>query len=288
MSEVTYRKREREEDNEEPLIQLREEPTVKKLHEIEEPNESNSCVIKLGKTGKRVTFVSKEDFEHLNQFKWTYCDGYVSTTTSTNGKSWRMNIYIMQVLHGHNTEGMFVDHVRGNTLDHRYEMLRVLTPAENAQNKKNREGRFNGVRFDKKAGKWVAALGKDMGNIHLGSYDVQEKAIEARDVYLYHLSKTEKHYYNLAYPERADIYNNMTPYKKPEKIHSKYFGVSALRSVFIAQINYGGRKVRLLDSDDEIACARAVDAFVIEKKMDRKLNFPDEHPDYIPPPTLKK
>lgn len=70
-----------------------------------------------------------------------------------------------------------VDHVNGDTLDNRRENLRIVSPAENAQNQGARGGsRFRGVSFDKSRGRWLASATLDGKRTTIGRFDTEEEA----------------------------------------------------------------------------------------------------------------
>lgn len=87
-----------------------------------------------------------------------------------------------------------IDHINGITTDNRIENLRVVTMAENQQNRtlacKSQSG-IRGVDFQKREGKWRARIKAYGKPILLGMYETKE---EARDAYL--LAKREFHKVN--------------------------------------------------------------------------------------------
>lgn len=80
-----------------------------------------------------------------------------------------------------------VDHINHNTLDNRISNLRLLTNAENMQNRRGatRGNRTSGIRgISWKNGKWTVRVGVNGLKYHIGTYsDIEEAkqaAIEAR------------------------------------------------------------------------------------------------------------
>ena len=73
------------------------------------------------------------------------------------------------------SDDMVVDHINHNRLDNRKQNLRLCTQGENLRNKK-----VKGVAFDKRRNKWYARIMINRKNLHLGSFDTKEEAIEAR------------------------------------------------------------------------------------------------------------
>ena len=67
-----------------------------------------------------------------------------------------------------------VDHKNGNSLDNRFENLRLATGADNIKNQKKRKTNtsgFKGVSWDKKNKKWRARIQVNNKLIHLGCYN---------------------------------------------------------------------------------------------------------------------
>lgn len=82
-----------------------------------------------------------------------------------------------------------VDHINHNTLDNRLENLRVVTHAENLQNRRGADRRnmssgYRGVYWNKNLGKWNVQVRTNGVGYHIGCYtDLEEAnkaAIEAR------------------------------------------------------------------------------------------------------------
>lgn len=81
-------------------------------------------------------------------------------------------------------EGLEVDHIDGDGLNNSRSNLRLATRTQNSANRgKNRNNRsgFKGVTFYKRTGKWMAQIGVDGKNVHLGYYGTPEEAAEAYD-----------------------------------------------------------------------------------------------------------
>jgi hypothetical protein len=83
-----------------------------------------------------------------------------------------------------------VDHINGVRGDNRWENIRAATPQENQRNAKRRKDNTSGrvgvgrYKVSKKWRAYIRASGKD---IHLGSFDCKQDAVEARE-------KAEKYY----------------------------------------------------------------------------------------------
>ena len=96
--------------------------------------------IELRNSKKEITgyaIVSPEDYEHLNQFKWYKNNGYV--IGNVNKKKWSIHRYIMIEISKNNLIPQNpIDHINNNPLDNRRDNLRIVTPSENARNKKKK------------------------------------------------------------------------------------------------------------------------------------------------------
>lgn len=103
---------------------------------------------------------------------------------------------VFEMFNGEIQDGMVVDHINGIKDDNRIDNLRVVSVSINAKNQKvnskNNSG-INGVRFYKRAGKWIA-YSKSFGKyVHLGYFDSMESAIDARELYNSENGFTERH-----------------------------------------------------------------------------------------------
>lgn len=71
------------------------------------------------------------------------------------------------------------DHLNGNSLDNRRSNLRIVTRQQNILNRgmqKNNTSGYRGVSFNKKSGKWIAAI-KNEGKLRIvGYYETKELA----------------------------------------------------------------------------------------------------------------
>lgn len=90
-------------------------------------------------------------------------------------------------------ENMVVDHINGNGLDNRKSNLRVVTQAQNNQNRRgatraNSSSGFRGVYWDNRRNKWKVAVKVNKRTIQVGRFDSLHQAViaakEARRKYL--------------------------------------------------------------------------------------------------------
>ena len=72
-------------------------------------------------------------------------------------------------------DGMDIDHINGDTHDNRIENLRCVTRSQNHYNKKSK-----GYGWHKGAGKWCAWIFIDKKQKHLGLFNTEEGAAQAR------------------------------------------------------------------------------------------------------------
>ena len=133
------------------------------------------------------TIVDDEDFEWLNQWKWTYkhvktlsCgEDYgivVRNNYSSNGK--RTNIIRMHRVILNAPPNFQVDHINGNRLDNRRRNIRLATIGQNNKNKRSvaKSGYKNVYREECINLRWFSKIMVDRKTIHLGCYDSKEEA----------------------------------------------------------------------------------------------------------------
>lgn len=88
---------------------------------------------------------------------------------------------LIAVMFGIATDGE-IDHVDGNGLNNRLENLRPATHTENMRNNRGwaKKGGIAGVRFAKGRKKWQAYIRCAGRHLHLGFFDTEQEAINAR------------------------------------------------------------------------------------------------------------
>jgi hypothetical protein len=127
--------------------------------------------------------VDDEDFDRLNQWKWTAekrRNGfYAMRVARVNGKKRTVRMHV-EVL----GPGADIDHRDGNGLNNQRANLRRCTPAENGWNVKKlsqrgKTSRFKGVSWSEKYCRWNAHIGLNGGKRNLGCYPSEELAAAA-------------------------------------------------------------------------------------------------------------
>jgi hypothetical protein len=126
--------------------------------------------------------VSPEDFEQLNQHRWSLSgNGYAIRWTKTG------MIYLHRLIMGlERGDASNVDHIDGDPLNCTRANMRVVSHAQNLQNHagcKNASSRYRGVSFNKQRGKWEAYCTVNYKKQNLGLFADEEAAAEAARTY---------------------------------------------------------------------------------------------------------
>ncbi len=123
-------------------------------------------------------YVDACDYDQISRYTWRLVGGGYAGR-SEKGKTILMHRQIMKP-----PKGMVVDHARGNKLDNSRDNLRVCTRSENARNKvkhRRASSRFKGVYYDRRKGKWFAAICFEGRLRYLGWFDDEVEAARAYD-----------------------------------------------------------------------------------------------------------
>jgi len=124
-------------------------------------------------------FVDLEDFWKVKDICW-HKNEYGYITGHVNKRNVLLHRFIMNA-----PENMLVDHAHGESSrnDNRKYNLRLATTQENCMNhqtaKHNTTG-VTGVNWHKASNKWRAFIGVNGQNVHLGTFDSFEDAIQVR------------------------------------------------------------------------------------------------------------
>ena len=131
-------------------------------------NDEGIAYIALGGSYSHLqVLVDDNQWRKMSQSRWSYSGGYAS-----NGKL--MHRIIISAL-----PDTIVDHINGNPLDNRIVNLRIVTPSENAQNKRKRpssEGIYIGVRRNRGSKTWSVRISCEDVITYLGSYQNEQIA----------------------------------------------------------------------------------------------------------------
>lgn len=132
------------------------------------------------------TIVDAQDFEALRGRIWRLHDGYAVTWETTTGVTRMVSLHreLLGLSPGDPREG---DHIDLDRLNNQRSNLRIVTKAQNLQNKSayrtsrhgRRTSRHRGVCWDKAKQKWHAYASIDRHMHHLGHYEAEEDAARA-------------------------------------------------------------------------------------------------------------
>ncbi len=135
-------------------------------------------------TQGKVAIVDDENFDWLNQWKWSvlkqpHSKNWYAVRTAWNGNRWhtiRMHRLILEI-----PLGSECDHINHNGLDNRKSNLRICTHQENMRNMtrhKNSASGIKGVTWDKSKGKWLVQIQIDKKRKFFGRFVDKAKAIQ--------------------------------------------------------------------------------------------------------------
>jgi hypothetical protein len=169
---------------------------VKNEYEIR--GKVTAIIITSKKHGRIETLINTRKLEKAKEFpyRWgitqdknTHSMYVVGTILGANKKriTTRLHRWITNA-----PEGLVVDHINHNTLDNTDENLRVLTAAENGQNRKgaikNSKSGVRGVCWVRKINKWRVVVTINKKRMNLGYFkkieEAEKVAVEARKKYM--------------------------------------------------------------------------------------------------------
>lgn len=132
-------------------------------------------------TQGQYALVDNEDFEFLNQFKWTTAirktTNYAVRAVKIEGKR---TAVLMHRYITHAPKGLQVDHINGNGLDNRKNNLRIVSVRQNAQNRQSKTvSQYPGVSYHAKYGNWVSQIAINGKRHWLGSFKFEKDAFNA-------------------------------------------------------------------------------------------------------------
>lgn len=124
--------------------------------------------------------VDDEDFEYLSQFKWyPTVNGCGKLYVSSHSKTNRAKVYMHRMILKP-PDGLFVDHVDGNTFNNQRSNLRICSRRENGRNRgkqKDNTSGYKGVSWDTWG--WKAYINTGGRNKNLGRFKDKDDAARA-------------------------------------------------------------------------------------------------------------
>lgn len=122
-----------------------------------------------------VFYIDKIDFDKVKNYSWCV-NGTGMVVARVNGKVVRLQKHLLNY-----GDDLVVDHINGNTLDNRRNNMRVCLQIKNSRNgsmPKNAKLPYLGLQ--KVSTGYVAHIGFNYQQIHLGTFRTLEEAIKAR------------------------------------------------------------------------------------------------------------
>lgn len=165
-------------------------------------------IINSPKHGRKEVLVDDEDFEYLNQFRWSAhkLKNVFYTTRHSQRQLGKQKTILMHREIMKTPINMVCDHINHNTMDNRKENLRNCLAIQNLYNKsssKSSSSKYLGVILKKPCGRnkqfyWVSCIGYKGKTIYLGMFSFnQEGEINAAKAYNHAASKYFGEYANL-------------------------------------------------------------------------------------------
>ena len=224
----------------------------------------------------KFAIVDDEDFEYLNQWKWSFTPGRgYATRTDRSGNSQKTVSMHREILKP--GVGQQVDHINRIRLDNRKENLRICTPGQNACNASKRKdgvtSKHKGVYFNERNGKYSAYIQIDRDRRFLGYYEKEDDA-----AYYYNSKVGELHGEFAVYNELPQNYTPSAPFAplNARGSYSEYRGVTfdKRERKFIAQIQYDrGKRKRIGGYRTEREAALAYNEWAVKLHGEKaKLN----------------
>lgn len=127
--------------------------------------------------------VDDEDFDLLSKHRWRIAKGYALTRIQWGKPDVLMHRLILGLKHGDPRQG---DHINRDPLDNRRSNLRVLTQAQNQQNRGTRgtgTSQYRGVCWHARDRRWQASAKIGRKNFHIGLFADELEAARAAQAF---------------------------------------------------------------------------------------------------------
>lgn len=163
-------------------------PSKEKLMEILDYNQKTGEIVWKPRDDQPMMIPDRRNAFNAKRFNAIYAgkpagsirkDFY--TQIMIDGDHYKAHRIAWKMVHGE--EPIDIDHINGDKSDNRIENLRSVSHGENMRNKPlyaNNKSGFPGVEFHVRDGVWVAKIGADNRQIHLGSFPTINEAIACR------------------------------------------------------------------------------------------------------------
>lgn len=218
-----------------------------------------------GKLGEdKFALVDDVDYDKLSRYSWCLAVGGYATGGSKAQRE--LGHHFMHRVVNNTPKGKITDHIDGNPLNNTRGNLRTVDHSQNLMNariRKNKNSKYKGVWWNKRAGFWYAAIRVNGGSVNLGNFETQREAAIA-----YNEAATK----NFGeYAKINDIPDIDPADKKVVKIRqrrggrSQYVGVTIHYGSYAAFSSSNGKKVHLGSFPSEKFAAKVYDSYAIDK-----------------------
>ena len=144
------------------------------FNDYTEENGVITIILTKGKT----TLIDAADLPKVNHLRW-HASEQAKDKFYAKTQSQAKNIFLHRFLTDC-PQGLYVDHINGDSLDNRRENLRIVTQSQNIANSKPTAGKgYKGVRFDKRYGTFRATITVNRKVQNLGSFKTEAEAVAA-------------------------------------------------------------------------------------------------------------
>jgi hypothetical protein len=144
---------------------------------------TNLAVRQIPLTQGYQVIVDAADYEWLSQWQWHVCVAAHMYAMRSKHREDGTCFHIMMHREINQTpDGLFTDHINGNSLDNRRCNLRTVTKTQNMWNRRpnlNGSSQYKGVHWHKQHGKWAACIQVNKKRYHIGLFDSETEAAMA-------------------------------------------------------------------------------------------------------------